>query len=782
MIRNYFKTALRNIIRQKTVAIINIICMAIAISCSLIAYLFTFDNLHSEWFHKNASNIFLVEDVVVEDGDLVTYGTSPNPLGPALLNDHSSIVQAVRITDRPVTIHTEASEFEEWIRFAEPAFFDMFTFPLAFGDPQSLKQKNAVILSRDAAIKYFGDENPIGKSLLIAFSARDKDLFTVTGVAARPLGPSSSLQFGILLNYENAFRANPDLLNDWNDFTFTFIQVDDPTRIGELSSQMQPYIDLQNKTIKSGLPIKRFEFQNLSELNTNRVNNSIAGDVSWAPIIVLSAIAIFLLLLACFNWMNVNIGSVGSRLKEIGIRKVIGGNKKQLVFQFLTENILVCFVSFIVAIALTGSLLLPAFEEIASTGIRMDFFSRVDIGLYLLLLFIGVSICSGLYPALYVSSFQPIAILRDRLQLSGKNNFTKALLTVQFVLAFITIISSVGLTLNYYDMQHRDWGYKKENLLTLQVANAEQYNRMKKLAAEQPDITNITGARKHIGFYQNNGFTVHSGDVKTNAIVFEVAPNYFEMMGFNMLRGKLPTANNEVLVNEKFAKRFGWTDGVEETITIDSVKYSITAIVKDFHHDHFMREIDPVVLSIGKEETFANLVMRVEKSKVDRIKMLLENEWKKYYSESTCLLAYQEESFNDMYDESRGIMRIFLFTTVVALLMSCIGLFGLATQRTQSKQKEICIRKIFGVPLARAVLLVNGNFLVLITIAAIIATPISYLLLNELLDSIYLFRMDIGVTPFVISYWLMTLTILVTLSEKIFQIAKSNPAHILRNE
>jgi putative ABC transport system permease protein len=205
-------------------------------------------------------------------------------------------------------------------------------------------------------------------------------------------------------------------------------------------------------------------------------------------------------------------------------------------------------------------------------------------------------------------------------------------------------------------------------------------------------------------------------------------------------------------------------------------------VVKDFHHDHFMREIDPVVFLIGKEETFANLVMRVEKGKAAEIKSLLENEWKKNYPETACTIVYQDESFNNMFDESKGILRVFLFTTTVALLMSCIGLFGLASQRLQLKQKEICIRKIFGVPLTRAVLLVNGNFLLLIAVASIVASPISYLLLNELLDSIYLFRMDVGVIPFIISYWLMALTILVTLSGKIFQIAKTNPALILRNE
>ena len=782
MFRNYFKTAFRNLVRQKVITVINVLCMAIAISSSLIAYLYTFDNLQSEWFHKNASTIFMVEHKAVEDGDLTTFGNVPTPMAPALLNDHSFIVNAVRIIDAPVTIVNNDEKSEEWVRFADPAFFDMFTFPFEAGDPKTFGQKNTVILSHHSAIRYFGDSNPIGKTLEFEFAPDDKAVFTVTGVAKPVTGPSSCAQFGVLLSFENAFRKNPSQLTDWNHFTpGTFIQVDKPERIAELTARMQPYVKLQNASDKANMPVKEFLFQNLLDLSANRVRNSIVGDVAWAPIIVLSVISIFLLLLASFNCINVNIASVSLRLKEIGIRKVIGGTKKQLVFQFLTENLLLCFASFIVAVALTGSLLLPAFEEIAGTGLSLDFAGRMDLWFYLLLLFGGVALLSGLYPALYISSFQPIAILRDKLKLGGKNNFTKSLLTVQFMIAFITIITSVGLTVNYYDMRQRDWGYRKDNLVTIQVENEAQYNLMKKTASEQPNVTSLTGANSHVGFYQDDNTKVQAGEVKTSAIVFEVAPNYFDLMGFTLQAGKLPATPDAIVVNEKLAKAFGWSN-VGETVVIDSTTYSIAAILKDFHHDDFTHEIDPVVFKVGNEKNFTTVVMRIENNTGTRTRSALETTWKKHFAESPFVFHYQEDGMSEMYSESQGILRIFLFTTTVALLMSCIGLFGLASQRVQFKRKEICIRKIFGVPLVRAVLLVNGNFLILITVAAVIASPLSFLILNELLDSIYMYRMDVTGTPFLISYALMGITILATLSGKIVQIAKTNPAHILRND
>ncbi|HEU5292235.1 MAG TPA: ABC transporter permease, partial [Cyclobacteriaceae bacterium] len=593
MFRNYLIIAFRNLVHQKLVTIVNVLCMAIAISCSLIAYMFAYDNMQSEGFHKNASNIFMVEHKAIDESDLQTFGNVPTPLAPALMQDHSFILNAVRITDAPVLVRKDDQEFEEWVRFADPGFFDMFTFPFASGDPKSLAQKNTVILSHAAAIRYFGAVSPIGKTLEFEFSKEDKATFTVTGVAKETSGQSSCAQFAVLLNFENAFRKNASQLTDWNNFTpGTFIQVDDPARIAELSARMQPYVDLQNKADKVSMPVKQFVFQNLLELGGDPPRNSIVGEMSWAPIIVLGSISTFLLLLASFNCINVNIASVALRLKEIGIRKVIGGTKRQLVFQFLTENMLVTLASFVVAVALTGSLLFPAFEEITTTGLQFDLTSRLDMWIYLLLLFVGVAILSGLYPALYISSFQPIAILRDRLKLGGKNNFTKGLLTAQFVIAFINIIGSVGLTLNYYDMRTRDWGYKKDNLMALRIETPAQYNLMKKTAEEQPNISNITSASRHVGFYNDNSTIVNFGDLKANAIVFEVAPNYFEVMGFKVLSGKLPTSPDAVVVNKKFASQFGWANGIGETITIDSTHYGIAAIVEDFHHDDFAREIN----------------------------------------------------------------------------------------------------------------------------------------------------------------------------------------------
>jgi len=784
MIRNYLKSALRNLVRQQAMTIINILCLGVAVGCSIIAYLFAYNNLNSEWFHTKGDRIFLIEHRAVRDGDVVTIGSTPTPLGPAIATDHPSIVNCVRIDYGSGIIKTGADKFEETIRFVDPAFLDMFTFPLKYGDRKALYQKNSVVISEETAQKYFGDENPLGRALPIAIAGRDEQLFIVKGVAEKFIGPSSCVAFSILAPYENLFSDNQDIRNDWNEFTVaTFIEIDDARNLGQIASQMGGYASLHAQADRAGAPIKAFVFENLYDLKTGsaKVQDSISGRAKWAPMIVLATISLFLLLLSCCNFINISLAMAANRLKEIGIRKVIGGNRHQLMIQFMTENLLVCIGSFVFAMILTQSLLLPGFEQIAGTGITLDFGQRPDLWIYLLLLLTGVAAASGLYPAYYISSFRPIAILRDKLQFGTNSRFMQSLLTIQFALALITMMSSVGLVLNTVEMRDRDWGYNPQDILTVQVQSSEQYNLLRKTANEMPFVKNLTGARMHVGDYRHTK-TIGVNENRTSGIVFEVGKDYFSTMGFRLVSGSLPETSNVVLVNEKLAGQFHDTNIIGQAVVIDSIVYHVSGVVADFHYSGFNDPIEPVVFRLGTEGQFFTFVVKAEPTKAVAARNKLEAIWKRNYPETPFTAYYQAEVFEEMYSETGGIVRIFIFTTIVALFMSCVGLFGLASQRLQFKMKELCIRKIFGVPVLRAVFLVNGNFLALLGLAILIATPASYFILNALLDAIYTYRMEVSITPFILAYALMFVTIVITLSGKIYQIVVTNPAEILRNE
>jgi putative ABC transport system permease protein len=784
MLRNYFKTALRNLLRQKITSFINICCLAVAVSCSIVAYLFVDNHVNREWFHVNAANIFLVQHQAIDEGALTTYGTSPTPLGPAMAAGLAPVVRAVRIASAQGIILSDGNEFEERIRFVDPGFTEMFTLPLKYGDAGALREKNAVYLSEGMARKYFGEENPIGRTIPIMLRGREEQSFIVRGVTEH-IPSQSCVEFPIFMSYENRFEAGSIRFNDWTDLTqATFIQVDKPENITRITSQMTPFIQQQNSADKVNMPVKAFVFENLLQVkrNVGQVKNSIAGrKLSWQGVILFSSIAIFLLLLSCFNFINISMAMAGTRLKEIGIRKVIGSNKLQLIFQFMTENVLVCLIAFVMAIALTGSLLLPAFNNIFDNDLMMSFTLRIDLWLYLIVLLAGVGIISGTYPAFYIASFKPITILRDRLKFGPKNRFMQFLLSFQFVIAFVTMMASIGLTLNIIDLSKRDWGYDQENILVVKARTPEQYNQMHKIALEQPDVLSVAGANQHAGTY-NTEVNVKVGDAQSHAIVFEVGHNYFETMGFRLKSGVFPGSRDAVVVNEEFARRFSWETADGQTIVIDSTAYAVAGIMKDFHHENFRNDIEPLIFRLGDESQFSHLVMRTAPGTATHTGVVLGNTWKRFFPDVAFNHFFQNEAFDQMYRDAGGILRIFTFTTVLALLMSCVGLFGLASQRALSKMKEICIRKIFGISDSKAILLVNGNFLKLLTVAALVAAPISYIILNALLDSLYTYRMEVGPAAFIISYLLVVITMLLTLLKKFREIINTNPAEILRNE
>ncbi|MBT1696623.1 ABC transporter permease [Fulvivirgaceae bacterium PWU4] len=783
MLRNYFKTALRNLLRQKITLFINVACLSVAVGCSIVAYLFVDNHVNREWYHANAEKIFLVERQAREEGDLYTYGTTPTPLGPAM-TDLAPVVRTVRVAISQATILSGGNEFDERIRLVDPGFMDMFTLPLVDGNSSALRDKNAVFLSQDLARKYFGEENAIGRTLQIKLQDQAERSFVVRGVTEH-IPSQSCVEFSIFMSYENRFETGSTHSDDWNNLTqATFIQVDNPADIARVASQMKPFITLQNAADKTNTPVKAFIFENLLDIkrNVGNVKNSIAGrKLSWQGVIMFSSIATLLLLLSCFNFINISMAAAGTRLKEIGIRKVIGGNKLQLIFQFLTENVVVCLAAFIIAVALTGSFLLPAFNNIFGNGLIMDFSLRINLWLYMGALLVLVGVVSGLYPALYIASFKPVVILRDRLRFGSKNRFMQFLLSFQFVLAFVTMMASVGLTLNLIDLKNRDWGYDHENILVVKVKSPEQYNRMYKTALEQSQVLSVAGAKQHAGIYRTE-MNVTAGEAQSHAIVFEVGNHYLETMGFHLTSGRSPGTRSEVVVNELFARQFGWETGEGRTIVIDSTTYAVTGVVRDFHHDSFQNDIEPLVFRLGDESQFTYLVMRTAPGSAAQASASLNSAWKHDFPDVAFHYFFQDQAFDEMYENSNGLLRIFTFTTVLALLMSCVGLFGLAAQRALSKMKELCIRKIFGIPQVKAILLVNGHFLVLLTVSALVATPVSYLILTAVLDSFYTYRMEIGPASFIIAYLLVIVTMLLTLLKKFVEITRMNPADILRNE
>ncbi|MBX2820916.1 MAG: ABC transporter permease [Rhodothermaceae bacterium] len=789
MLKNYITLAYRSLIKNKLASAINIAGLAIAVGCSIVAYSFISGELLGEMLHEHADEIFQVQTIRNVDDAREISGFTPEAMGPQLAQDLPQVEHAVRIQEARLSIMHGEHEFHDHVRFVDPAYLTMFTIPLAQGNANILNDPDALVLSQDAAMKYFGDQNPIGQSLTFKVSEEVLTSYTVQAVAERfPIGSVSN--FSILTTYTNNISLlNPDTpLSDkenWEkDIWATFVQLSNSSDNKQIEPLLASYVDAKNATITSDNTVQSFRLDNLKNLvySADEVRNSISSGYPRAAMIVLGTISLFLFTLSCFNYINITLGASNARVKEIGIRKVIGSQKRQIVLQFLTENLVLCSTALLVGIGLAVFLLLPGFGVISGSNMRLELDQRTDFWVFLLTFLVGTALLSGSYPAFFIASFKPVAIFTGKFKSRGPNRFMKTLLTGQFILAFVTMMMCVGFMMNMSYLKNLDWGYDNRDTLVLRL-DPESYEIMHDAASQLSQVSHITGARNHLGMWNGDRVTFTSSGQEEEAVRFEVGEGYFDVVRPRILAGTFPTLPSHVLVNENLASRLESDNPIGETILLGEAEYQVAGIAEDFHFTDFSDLIEPAFWKLGNPAEFSYLVTRFQSGSEDEVVSALATVWNASFPDRQGMNYYfQDESFNSFFMEGRGINQIFGFTAILALLLSCAGLFGLASQHTASKLKEMSIRKILGATVMQIAQLGNRQFMILLIIASIIATPISYLLLGNMMDSFIEYRMDLGPAPFIIAIGLTLLVALGTISSQVYRLISVNPAELLKNE
>jgi|GEM_PF-1908648 len=781
MFRNNIKLAWRSFLKQRATSFINVFCLTVAIAFSIPVYLFVHIELDNEYFHRNGSTVFLVESQFLKDDHLTTTGRSPKPLGPAMQQELPLITDVVRVERTNGEINLgDGKKFYQWVHYVDPGFMNMFTFPLKAGHADALSSPQTVILSDFAARNYFGNDDPIGRTFEIKTGDETK-LFTVGGVTDQ-YPTNTSLRFFILAPYGD--QPSHASAHDWKQFTTaTFIKVSHASDVDQLKQQMNRFVVLHNATVTDH-PMESFTFDNLYDLKRHAANveEGLAYPPFWIAIIMMTAIATLLLLLAGFNFMNISFASAIARFKEIGVRKVVGISRFELFTQFMTETLLTGIISVAFGALLVWVVILPLMQ---SNGVRIndvtDFMSRPDIWFYCLSVLMGIAFLSGAYPAFVVSCFRPVVILRGRVKLESKNRFMQSLLVFQFALAFITMITCLTLFSNAFDEKDRFWGYDPSDMVSFVVKTNDQLNALMKEVSERPDITSVSVNASHVGFSYSRS-TVE-GEGRSNGVVtYRVSDTYFKQLDLRLKQGKFPKEPGFAVVNETFVKSFDLKDPIGKTFTMDSVYYVIQAVVEDFHYFDFQSQIDPVVMEIKNNVESGIVVVKTTPGRAENVSEAIGAVTRHQFPNERFFIHVQDKLFDDQYRSSKYIVHLFIFTTFLALFMSGLALFGLASQRMANRLKEICIRKIFGVPVFKAVMMVNGSFLYMLIIAAVISTPASYVIANILLDSIYAYHSHVNITAFLTAYVLMFVTLFITLSGKMYKVATVNPSEILRSE
>lgn len=787
MYKNYFKTSLRSFMKNPLTSFINVFGLSVAIGVCILVYTFLAYDYSIDDFHVNKNKVFLTTFYSDRDGTTQRYGTTPRALGEMLKQDFPQVRKICRVEDRSVIIKQEEHVFHEHVRFVDATFLEMFTFPLKWGSAKSLGDLNSIILSEDMSVKYFGDENPLGREVLLVFD-QTKKAFKVTGVAA-PFPKARNIDFNFLINYENARVADPQYdCNDWKTFlNATFIQVENPVEVQAIEARMDKYKSLQNQ-VQPDWAITSFAFEPLATLfeNSSAIKDCISTDGNVEGRLGMPIIAIFMITLACFNYINIAIVSAAKRLKEIGIRKVIGANRIRIVVQFLTENVVVTSFALIMGLALGAFIFIPWFVQFTGWPLEITLLDK-NLWIFLIALLFFTGIASGLYPAFYISKFQATRIFHGSLEFGRKNPLTKIFLGVQLVLACITITTGVVFTQNNSYQRNRSWGYNEKQALYAEVPDRAAFDKLKALMLRDPNVIAVSGSAEHVGRSALRSVIRMAPDNQYEVDQIAVEAGYIETMQLQLAQGRTFVEDSEhdkraVVVNESLVENLHLTSPIGQQFEIDSVKYEVIGVVKDFHHESFFNKVRPTMFRIAAHDDVHFLTVRVKPGKEAATYGSLQAHWGKLYPEVPFQGGHQEDVWSYYYDSLDKSVAFNRIIATVAVLLAALGLYGLVTLNVSGRVREFSIRKTLGAGMRHIAAVIINQYAVLIGVALLVGAPIAYVFTKAYLDMLFSYSMPMGYSGVVISVIILILILLGVISTQIRKVLRTNPVEGLKIE
>jgi hypothetical protein len=788
MLKNYFLIALRNIKKNKMHSLISIFGLALAIGCFTLPFIVLDYNNSLNKFHDHGDNIYYVLNRLGKSGDGKLWGVTPRPLGPALKDDFPQIEDYVRVDPETATVKINDKIFRDTVYFVDDGFLEMFTFPIISGDKNALISSNNIIITEEEANRYFGDENPMDRQIIISNEKEFREPFTVKGVVKTPT-ELSSLRFDILVSYKKMIDWGNADLNDWGSWVHTFIRLKNKEDIAVLKRQpMDNYIQLQNKVDKSW-PIQSFLFEPLYDIakHTHQINSDLGrGGFPPETIIGLWTFGFTVLMLSCFNFINIGIVMSTRRLREIGIRKVLGSDRLRLIIQFLGEHILICLMAIVFGVIFVRIYIIPFYTSLFPSFLKLDFLHSYEIWIFYGITFLITLFGSGGYPALYVSQFKPVNILKKTQKVGGGAKMTKIFLAFQFVLTFFMIGTSLIFIQNIRFQRNIDWGYNQENVINVSLKEKNQYEIYKNAISQNPDIISISGGQHHIGKSWDIDTVEHHGE-EYAIPAFAVGYDYLNTMQIKFNRGRnfdrgYATDDRAIIINEKFAGTMGWKNPLDQRVTIGNSEYTVIGVVEDFYNQPFTEPVKSALFRLGDPRDYRFLVVRVQSGKVVQSVKFLENTWKQLFPIMLYEGFYQDEIWEEFFKTNEGILKISSFSGIVALLISCVGLFGLISINIVKRTKEISIRKVLGASIWKIVKLLSESILKIMVISSIIAAPLCYLFTVSLLDSYFSTRAPITAAPFLIAAFILISTSILTVLSQILKAARMNIVDRLREE
>lgn len=810
MLRHYIKIAFRNLAQQKVLTGINILGLSIGIACFSLFLLYAVHEFSYDRFHANADRIHRVIEWWEGEGrEPGGSGSIPTPLTPALKKDFPDVEYAVRTTGRRGLARVNENVFNTSVTFADGDFFKIFSFPLIHGDARTaLNDPRHIVVTKEKALMLFGATDVVGKTVQLKIDSVYEP-FTISGVA-EDIPVNSSVKFQMLGNF--AYLANTPDMQESNNNWYMTIGIDGYVLLKEgshLASEHNKLAVFRKKYYPEGKKDKKGKGKDkkkepevhasvrLQPLRDIHMNPQVEGGSNPKNIWILITIAAAVLLIACINFTTLAIGRSAGRAKEIGVRKVMGSQRKQLVSQFLAESFLLSVLSAVIGLLLAW-LLLPLFNQLADRQLSFSFSRFPELIWLLAALTLLVGLLAGSYPALVLSSFKPVEVLKRKIRVGGSNLFTRSLVTLQFVLSIGLIISTIIILQQVSYMRSKNIGFNKENIVMINTQSIDSrriYPLYKQIVQTKTGILDVTAGEMGLGAGEGQmgrGYLTYKGE-KTGVIEYPGDYNFLKALDVQLVAGRNfdPTlasdTMNAVIVNEELVHTvLGITTaealGKElKTARGNNPPKVIIGVSRNFNFEDLTHKVRPQLFSRPANLEPSRFFVRLEAGDPASKLVTLESTWKKLVTDAPFEYSFVDEKFDNFYKSEERWSSIAGWAGGISIFLACLGLFGLAALAAINRTKEIGIRKVMGATVPQVVGLLSKDFLKLIAVALLIASPLAWYFMNNWLQS-YAWRVNIAWYVFGLTGIFAMVVALTTISIQAVKAAMTNPVNSLRNE
>lgn len=809
MLKNYFKVAFRNLWKNKGFTAINIIGLSVGLATCLLILFYVMDELSFDRYNEKADRIYRVDADIKFGGNHFDLACDPEPMAAALKKDYPEVEQSTRFRGYGGFLVKKGTQNvqEDKVIYTDSTLFDVFTLPMIAGDPKTaLVNPHSVVINETTAKKYFNTTDVVGKTLTV----NDTSILKITGVI-KDVPKQSHFDFNFFMPLNGSiekWEINQWTSNNMNTYVVLKPGADAKAFEAKLDDMITKYIapELKNLNMtmegfkQSGNYIK-YSITPLTRIHLHSNKTSELGANSSIEFVyIFSVIAVFILLIACVNFMNLSTARSAGRAKEVGVRKVLGSMRANLIWQFLTESILITFISLLLAIGL-AVLLLPYFNQLAGKQIGLGLFGKPWLLPLLAGIMLTVGLLAGSYPAFYLSAFRPIEVLKGKLARGFKSGWLRSGLVVfQFWISIVLIIGTIVIYNQLRYIHNKDIGFKRDNVLVVQNTNTLGGNvdAFKQAVLTMNGVTNATMT----GFLPTGGwrsdsplFTEPTLDQKSaiSLQIWRVDENYIPTLGMQMAKGRnfskdFLTDSMGVIVNEAALRLMGFKDPINKNLYYlrdfnlkdkNVATYHIVGVVKNFNFNSLREQVTPLALMLDKQN--GSMAFRVNTGDIRGLVSKIEGRWKSMAPAQPFTYSFMDEDFNNLYKSEQRVGQIFITFAILAILIACLGLFGLVTYAAEQRTREIGIRKVLGATAGNIVGMLSKDFVKLVVISAVIAFPMAWWAMHKWLEG-FAYRVSISWWIFVTAGLMALFIALVTVSMQAIRAALANPTKSLRSE